>query len=591
MVTEDNRQASDANRSAIPLGKSAWLDLLLIAALWALAAILIDPIGNFPINDDWTFKYSVVQVLKDGTFSLPPSGSTANVVLQAYWGALFCLPFGLSYTALRLSSLTAALFGLWAIYGTAREVGSRRSLALVAAATVGVAPLYLPLASSFMTDVPFTAVVSIAVWCMARGMQRGDRRFVILAFAIALASILHRQVGLLLVVAFGAALVAQSRGSLRAWIILFATAGAGLALHVGFQHWMVWSHRMVVVVISSGADFGPGLDPKKWIIAVLNFLVLMPYVGVMLFPLYCATGFSSARSFITERPWTGRVIAVLIVILQALAAWNREKIFPGYGNNLTERGIGPTLLYDRWLLDINHPPKPFPHALWQGLFLLGTVGVAAIVLDISGAVRRLFNGFFRKRWSGTPWLDGMTMTNVLLYGLLVCMMTVKPSAFDRYMLPFLPVLVPLILAYNDHYSPWTKKRIGTTALLLACFGAFSIIATGDYLAWHRARHAATDTLEAMHVPPNKIDGGYEYNGSIFYMNTIYPDWNKPFQRSWWWLYDDEYIVAGGPVPGYRIIRTFPYYRTLSRSWDQVVIVRRLPGSKGEVGNYKPPLDK
>lgn len=568
-----------------------WVDLGLIALLWVVAVLLINPVGNFPINDDWTYKVIVDRILKDGSFAFPSSGATANVIVQTYWGALFCLLLGPGYTALRISSLTLALFGLWAAYGTAREVGARRSVALVAAATLGVAPLYLPMASSFMTDVPFTNLVGIAVYCMARGMRREDRRFVILGFAVALGSILHRQFGLLLVIAFGMAQVAHKRGSLRSILLFIGVTILGAAIHMGFQRWLILTHRTAVVVIGSATDFGPGLDPKKWGIAIANFLVLLPYLGVMLLPLYCATGFASARAFIRDKPWIARGIAVLIVILQLVAAWNREKYFPGYGNNLTERGLGPTLLYDRWLLDINHPAAPFPHALWTMLFIAGTVGVAAILLDLAGAATRLGRGFFAKRWEGQPWVDGLVLTNMLLYGLLVCMMTVKPSAFDRYMLPFIPPMMLLILAYNDHTCRWTKERIAATAALLAAFGAFSIVATGDYLAWHRTRWAATDILAAMGVPPTKIDGGYEYNGSHFYMEKITADWSKPFQRSWWWVHDDEYVIGGGPVPGYRIIRSLPYYRTLNRDWDRVTILQRLPGGRGEIGNYKPPVAK
>ena len=587
MKTKNEEQARQGALSEWIRGGSPWPDLILIALLWIAAGLLINPVGDFPINDDWVYKLSVERVLRDGTFALP-SGATANVVIQAYWGALFCLPFGLSYTALRISSLTLALFGLWAAYGTAREIGARRSLALAAAATFAVAPLYLPGAASFMTDVPFTNVVGIAIYCLTRGMQRSDGRFIVVAFAVALASVLHRQFGLLLVIAFGVAQVAQSRGSIRSVILLVGTTALAVSIHLGFQHWMVATHRIVVVVIGSGADFGPGLDLKKWGIAVANFLVLLPYLGVMLLPLYCATCFSSARAFIIEKPWTARTIAVLAVLAQLAAAWNREKMFPDYGNNLTQMGLGPTLLYDRWLLDINHPPMPFPHAVWTLLFLTGTIGVAAIIVDLAAAAARLTRGFVGKNWSGAPWIDGAVLANVLLYGLLVCMMTVKPSAFDRYMLPFMPPMALLILAYNDHGCRWTKKRIASVALTIGCFGLFSVVATADYLAWHRTRLLATDALAQIHIPPEKIDGGYEYNGNIFGTRTIHPDWSKPFERSWWWLYDDEYVVGGGPVPGYRIVRRFPYYRSLSRTWDQVVILRRLPGSRGEAGNFRPP---
>ena len=261
--------------------------------------------------------------------------------------------------------------------------------------------------------------------------------------------------------------------------------------------------------------------------------------------------------------------------------------FPDYGNVLSSRGIGPMLVYDRWLLGINQPAAPFPDWVWRAFFLIGTVAVAAITIDLTAALFRLAIGLWRKKMEALAWVDGAVLTNVILYGVLVCMISVRPAAYDRYMLPFMPALALLILAYVPPQSGWSVLRATSFGLLVAGFGLFSVAATRDGLAWHRARLQATDRLELRHIPPEKIDGGYEYNGSHFYMHNNDDDWSKPFTRSWWWLHDDEYIVGTGPVPHYRVTDTFPFYRILTRSWDRVVILRRLPGSRGEIDNYKP----
>jgi len=566
--------------------RGAWIDLALITLVWIAMAILINPIGDFAINDDFTYKLAVERVLLDGSFALP-SGSTANVVMHAYWGALFCLPFGLSHTALRISTLTLAVIGLWATYGTAREMGARRSLAVATAGTFAVAPLYLPLAASFMTDVPFTSLAAIAFYLFARGMRRPQPGFVAMGIAVALAMIMLRQIGLLFAIAFGVALVAQARGSLRSIAVLVAIAAFGLALHLGFQHWMLATQRMRAIVIGSTSDFGPGLNPKMIAIAIAEFMVLMPYLGLMMLPLYCATGFSTPRAFFGERPGVALGLALLTIGAQLAAAWNRQMHFPDYGNVLSSKGIGPMLIYDRWLLGINQPAAPLPAWIWTLIFLIGTVAVAAIVIDLAAALFRLIGGLRRKAMHPQAWVDGAVLAIVILYGTLVCMMSVRPAAYDRYMLPFMPAIALLILAYAAPVFRWTIPRIAIFSAVTALFGLFSIAATRDGLAWHRARLQATDLLERMHIPPDRIDGGYEYNGGIFYARPLHDDWSKPFTRSWWWLYDDEYIVGAGPVPGYRLTTSFPFYRTLTRSWDRVVILHRLPGSRGEVGNFDP----
>jgi hypothetical protein len=130
-----------------------------LGVLWVVMAILANPIGDFPINDDWVYGLSVKALLDTGRFSLP-SPASANLLPQAYWGALFCLPFGFSFTALRISTLVLGLIGVWMTYATARELSADRPIAFLAAALVAVNPVYFALANTFMTDVPFYAVPS-----------------------------------------------------------------------------------------------------------------------------------------------------------------------------------------------------------------------------------------------------------------------------------------------------------------------------------------------------------------------------------------------------------------------------------------------
>jgi len=85
--------------------------LAALGVLWVVMALLAKPVGDFPINDDWVYGLSVKALLETGRFSLPSPAST-NLLPQAYWGALFCLPFGFSFTALRISTLVLGLIGV-----------------------------------------------------------------------------------------------------------------------------------------------------------------------------------------------------------------------------------------------------------------------------------------------------------------------------------------------------------------------------------------------------------------------------------------------------------------------------------------------
>lgn len=95
--------------------------LSLLMLIWAVAAVIVDVRGEFPVGDDWAYRFSVISLLQDGVVRLSDWTAT-SLLSQVYWGALFALPFGASYTALRISTLVAAIIGSFFLYRLLREV-------------------------------------------------------------------------------------------------------------------------------------------------------------------------------------------------------------------------------------------------------------------------------------------------------------------------------------------------------------------------------------------------------------------------------------------------------------------------------------
>src|SRR5437868_2748320 len=93
-------------------GRSDLVPMAFLGALWMTMTAFVAPSGDFPLNDDWIYALGVKSILETGRFELPIE-SVANVFVQAYWGATFCLPFGFSFTALRFSTLTLGVVASW----------------------------------------------------------------------------------------------------------------------------------------------------------------------------------------------------------------------------------------------------------------------------------------------------------------------------------------------------------------------------------------------------------------------------------------------------------------------------------------------
>ncbi len=494
------------------------------------------------------------------------------------------MPFGFSYTALRISTAVVALFGLWAVYALSRDVGRSRAIALAAAAALGVSPFFFQLSNSFMTDVPFAALGVISLALLVRGFNRDDRGLIAGAFTIALASILLRQFGLILVLSYGLALVVRARGSLKSIAILIGALAFGIAMHLAFQHWLFASGRTPFTVIKSVADIGPGMNRVLITMSVTGMLLLLPYVGAMLAPIYIATGFGSTRAAIGDRPRMIRAVIGFMLLLQVAAVINRHFHFPDWGSHLFPWGMGPMMLHDGYILFTNAPPA-LSDWIWFPVWGLGMAVAAGIGADLVAATADFF-GRLRRRQTPSA-LDTAVLAFVLPYGALLGLMMIRPGVFDRYLLLLIAPLALLCLARGSGIAR-PRWALPIAGVVLALTAWFSVTATHDFIAFQRARLAATDTLQAAGVPRTSIDGGYEYNGRYLNRPDFYPNWyfdhGLPMLKSWWWVSGDDYVIASGPIGGYAEQRSFPYYRWLTFSWSRVVILHRLPGSKGEATN-------
>src|SRR5215469_768343 len=207
--------------------------LSLLVAIWMLAAVVVDPIGNFPLNDDWAYASAVRAMVEQGEIRL--SGWTAtNLIGQLLWGALFCLPFGFSFTALRVSTLVLALLGILATYALLRQAQAKPGTALIGALTLAFGPIYFALSFTFMTDVPFTAVAAASSLLLLRGLRRGGRAEIIIGLFLAMVALLIRQIGLAIPIAFAIAYITKHGLGFRLLIKAIIPVALGFAVQVGY---------------------------------------------------------------------------------------------------------------------------------------------------------------------------------------------------------------------------------------------------------------------------------------------------------------------------------------------------------------------
>ena len=106
--------------------------LVALVCGWSVLVVLANPSGAFPLNDDWSYSRAVETLVDHGHLSFTVWQSMP-LITQVFWGALFTLPFGFSFLALRVSTAALGALGLVATYFLLRELRASQRIALLGA--------------------------------------------------------------------------------------------------------------------------------------------------------------------------------------------------------------------------------------------------------------------------------------------------------------------------------------------------------------------------------------------------------------------------------------------------------------------------
>jgi 4-amino-4-deoxy-L-arabinose transferase-like glycosyltransferase len=537
--------------------------------------IAVNPMGNFPLNDDWAYGKSVLRLLETGRFDVP-AWSAMNHITQIYWGALFCLPLGFSFTALRFSTLTMGLIGVLATYGLLREADADPEISFLGSLLLLVNPIYLGLSNTFMSDVPFLALAVLSTWLFIRGLRRGSPLALVGGLFFACAALLLRQSGLAIFIGFGTALIWHKGfrpiNIFKALIPLVMGAG----LQILFQIWLKSTGR-----ISPFFGNPPNVILKifqaDWRAVIVEYAKLALetaiYSGMFLFPFVAIIGLRTITALPSRRRrWP--LLWILGFSTITMAAFIRWNIWMPFTNNvMSEIGLGPLLLRDATFGPTNFPTPLVVKLLWMAMTIISVFGAACFFYFIFLAVRRVFI----KRLKIESRLKSLTTLSFMVMVVYFVAMVTR-GFFDRYLLPIWPFFL-LLMSVTGAKKGEAKADSRTIAalclILLLLFGGFALGATHDYLLWNRVRWSAlSELMKDSHVTAKQIDGGMEFNG--WYLFDL--SHQAPPGKSWWWVERDDYVLAFAPMTGYDVLKRHRLKRWLPFGPENILVLRRREGA-------------
>ena len=543
---------------------------VMLAAVYLAMAVVVSPRGEFPSGNDWASAGAVKEVLGTGKV-----GAGSGPVFQVLWGTVFCLPWGFSFTALRISTLVMSFAGVLGFYGLLREYGFRRGACLVGALTLAANPLYVSMSYTFMTDVPTLTMMILAGFLYVRGLRRGGSGWLLAGSVCAGAGVLVSQMAVLVPAAFAAWVVGSGRSverPVRRVVEIALIPAACMVVGV------TWSGLHV----TPGWLAGPGTVVRE---APERVFYLMQYLGLFLLPLWAG---------LMPRIWkrlsnpTGLWVIVGWTAATSGGFWYLATRtggihMPYLRDTFTNLGLGAMTLRDTMMYGLPGPYQ-LPEGVWAAMTAFGALGAVMLgsvgtlyLMERPGGVFVLLPGRVEKagRSRGIapagPWLGA---------GLLVgCALVAMEHVFDRHLVMLIPagVLMVMVVMRGSRMAP------GPVVTVLAVFMVFALMGVMDYMGWNTARwEAGVYATEELGCPSEEVDAGMEWGG---WMNH-----EKQAKKAaegetgnWWWVRQPRYVVTFRELPGYRVVRKFEYNTPFSRRPGEVLLSESVeePGSVQE----------
>jgi len=476
---------------------------LVCAFITVLAVLVAYPWLEMGTNDDWSYARTSLDMARTGHI-VYNGWATAMLGWQIFWGALVIKLFGFSFLVLRLSTLPFAMGSAYLLHQICIRLGLNARNAILATLTVVLSPLFLPLAASFMTDVPAFFWLLVGLYACLRAMQSCSSRACILWLAFASITDVTagsaRQIvwlGALVMVPCAAWIERRRPGVLAAATVLWS---ASILAAVVCLYWFHHQPYSIPEKIIAGEFSVPVLrhaaqQVRDMILSVL--LLSLPVFSAFLIALPRA----SRRVLF---PLLG-VVTVLLAVrvfthgVQAFGPWTP--------NIVTEYGVGGSGSWE----SLGRKPVVLPPWLRGTLtcmVLLAACGWLAKLIPRVGSRRALST----KSEANLSWVTVWILLGpfTLAYFAMLMPRAVFSLALDRYLIPLLAVFVIVMLRYFQNGV--RRETPAYCFALLAVFSAYSIAATHDYFSTGRARLAAASMVRATGIPRTAIQGGWEYDG-------------------------------------------------------------------------------
>ncbi len=476
----------------------------------AVAFFLTWPIAELPFDDDFSYAFTAQQLAQTGHL-IYNGWATAAIIPQAYWGALIIKIFGFSFTALRLGTLPFAMASAALCYLLARRCGLGRGPAAFASMTLSLGPMFLPLSTSFMSDVPGLMCMLLSLYALIRCGESatfaGQLSWLATGALTALLGGMDRQIVWLVPLVIVPYLMFLHHRNAR---FLVAATAAWMIVLLGAIATVSWFNAQPYAVPEPplGQSFQTLLaEPRRlW----ETILALWLTTAMLALPAMLPAVPLALRNLLAHWKGPRGLIALVVMMLAAMLLLHFPRFIemPWLGNVLTSQGVLGKIEI------LGHRPTVLPRWLRQTIGVIVWSITAVAVSDLIGSLPHSHAAAERMvgRLKGMrPALPCIAILSAA-YVLTVLSRCGRDLVFDRYALILVPFVAIAALLRRQNAPIQTGLRRwpwGIAPVMLGVFALYAIASTQEVFALARARLVAMQRLEATGIAPTDLDDGIE----------------------------------------------------------------------------------
>ncbi len=524
--------------------------LLLLLFLFFISELIVNPIGEFPLNDDWAYSKAVRILLLEGEFTIGSWGAM-TLFTHIIWGFLFTKIFGFSFMILRISTFVSSLIGLFTLYKLVYAISKKQLVAFIACLTLLFNPLYFNLSNTYMTDVNFNTCLLLVIYFAYTFFQTFKLQHFVSVFILSTLLVLIRQFGIIVPVCFTFACLFLTD---KKWkFFIFACIGTLITYFI-FKQYESYLERILpkysAYKFSSSFDL---LSSKFW--EVFGFYLGIRYKTLLINVLVYTAPF--LVFYIKDLFITNKLKIIFPILLTSifLSSVPFSEVNMLIGNILMNISLGPETFHDNLTGSTTSMQSILFADVINGVkYVFSSISIFVILQSLAQVS---FN---------TQSFTRLKPEVLLLVGILIAylfLLLVAESYFDRYFIPIISIVIILFILTNP------EKKIG---LWFACIPILlciytSVLGTKDYFTINRIRWDIIHGLKnEKNIRVGNVNGGFEVNC-----------WNDG-ANNWWYdtytLNGFDYLIQRKPELGFKLYKELEFQRYFPYKKDKINIFVR-----------------